>query len=254
MEYETLLFFIKKIMLYSTYLKIICFLTLFVLLLSCNSEKSEKQIEVVAYNSENKIEKSEGFSIIKEGDIIFQTSTSSQSKAIQLATKSKYSHVGIIFKNDVDKNKNSNENDFLVLEAVQPVKYTPLEEWIKRGENSHFVVKRLKNADALLREKVIQKMKDKGEQFLGKPYDLYFEWSDEKIYCSELVWKIYKEVLNIELGKLEKLSNFDLEDKIVKQKMKERYGNKTPIDRLNESVISPAAIFESEELIVVKQK
>ena len=33
---------------------------------------------------------------IKNGDIIFQTSKSSQSKAIQLATNSKYSHMGII--------------------------------------------------------------------------------------------------------------------------------------------------------------
>jgi len=31
------------------------------------------------------------------GDIIFQTSRSSQSKAIQLATNSKYSHMGIIY-------------------------------------------------------------------------------------------------------------------------------------------------------------
>lgn len=38
---------------------------------------------------------------IREGDLIFQTSLSAQSKAVQLATKSKYSHCGIIFK---DKN------------------------------------------------------------------------------------------------------------------------------------------------------
>jgi hypothetical protein len=36
---------------------------------------------------------------IKNGDLIFQTSTSKQSKAIQLATDSKYSHCGIIYKN-----------------------------------------------------------------------------------------------------------------------------------------------------------
>ena len=35
---------------------------------------------------------------IKDGDLIFQTSLSQQSKAIQLATKSKYSHCGIIYK------------------------------------------------------------------------------------------------------------------------------------------------------------
>jgi len=34
---------------------------------------------------------------LKNGDIIFHTSQSSQSKTIQLATNSKYSHLGIIY-------------------------------------------------------------------------------------------------------------------------------------------------------------
>lgn len=229
--------------------KNIYFLSLFFLLLSCNSEKSENQNKVIATNSAEKTEIKkqvlEETSIIKEGDIIFQTSLSSQSKAIQLATNSKYSHVGIIFKDD-------KTNNFVVLEAVQPVKFTPLDEWIKRGESSHFVIKRLKNADEILTDEVIQKMKKVGQNLVGKNYDLYFEWSDEKIYCSELVWKIYKKALNIEVGKLEKLSSFDLDNKIVKQKMKERYGNKIPSNQLNENVISPAAIFESDKLVFVK--
>ena len=36
----------------------------------------------------------------QNGDIIFQTSQSAQSKAIQLATNSRYSHVGIILEID----------------------------------------------------------------------------------------------------------------------------------------------------------
>ncbi len=230
--------------------KNIYLLSLFFLLLSCNSEKTEKSIAVIADNLAEKLETQKQIledSSLKEGDIIFQTSTSSQSKAIQLATKSKYSHVGIIFKSDKSK-----KDDFVVLEAVQPVKYTPLQEWIKRGENSHFVVKRLKNADTLLTDEAIQKMKSVGDRFVGKNYDLYFEWSDEKIYCSELVWKTYNESLKIEVGKLEKLSSFDLESKVVKDKMKERYGNKISPNQLEESVISPAAIFESDKLVFVK--
>ncbi len=38
----------------------------------------------------------------QNGDIIFQTSTSGQSKAIQIATGSKYSHMGIIYKQGED--------------------------------------------------------------------------------------------------------------------------------------------------------
>ncbi len=59
------------------------------------------------------------------GDIIFQISRSSQSKAIQLATHSDYSHTGML----VIRNKKP-----YVFEAVGPVKYTPLKQWIAHGE------------------------------------------------------------------------------------------------------------------------
>ena len=235
-------------------------LSLFFLLLSCNSKNTEKHIKVIANDLDKKVETQkqvlkDSFSLkaIKEGDIIFQTSTSSQSKAIQLATNSKYSHVGVIFKSIRSNQTKNKEEDFVVLEAIQPVKYTPLKEWIQRGENSHFVIKRLRKADEILTDEIIQKMKKVGKDLLGKNYDLYFEWSDERIYCSELVWKIYKKALNVEVGKLEKLSSFDLSSKEVKEKMKERYGNKISLTQLNENVISPAAIFDSEQLIFVKQ-
>jgi uncharacterized protein YycO len=179
---------------------------------------------------------------IQNGDIIFQTSESSQSKAIQLATKSKYSHMGIIYESN---------GHYLVYEAVQPVKMTPLNEWISRGKNGHYVIKRLKNANEILTKETLTKMRQNGEKFKGKSYDIYFEWSDDKIYCSELVWKIYKEATDIEIGQLEKLSDFDLTHKIVQVKMKERYGNNIPLD---EKVISPSAMFNSDKLITIEEK
>ena len=179
---------------------------------------------------------------IQNGDIIFQTSLSRQSKAIQLATKSKYSHTGIIY---------SKNGKFYVFEAIQPVKETPLDKWIARGENGHYVVKRLKNADNVLTPEVLQKMKQEGEKFKGKNYDLTFEWDDDEIYCSELIWKVYQRATGIEIGKLEKLRDFDLTHPTVKQKMKERYGNNIPMD---ETVISPAAIYDSDLLMMVETK
>ena len=175
----------------------------------------------------------------QNGDIIFQTSTSGQSKAIQIATGSKYSHMGIIYKLG---------NDFFVYEAVQPVKLTPLNDWINRGENGHYVVKRIKKSESLLNPETLTKMKKIGEKYSGKDYDLYFEWSDSRIYCSELVWKIYKEAVGLEIGKLEKLSDYNLTDKAVKQKLAERYGDNIPDDEL---VISPASMFNSDQLITV---
>jgi uncharacterized protein YycO len=191
-------------------------------------------------NANTEIKKLADEDEIKNGDLIFQTSLSGQSKAIQVATHSQYSHCGIIYKDG---------NDFFVFEAVQPVKRTPLDKWIARGENGKFVIKRLKNAAQILTPTTLQKMKQIGDKFTSKNYDLTFEWSDNKIYCSELIWKVYQRATGLEVGKLQKLSDFDLTNEAVKKKMTERYGNKIP---MNEIVISPASIFESELLTTVK--
>lgn len=177
--------------------------------------------------------------ILQSGDIIFQTSNSRQSKAIQLATHSPYSHVGIIYQK---------EGSFWVYEAIEPVQLTPLKTWIKRGQKEQYVVKRLRNADQILDEQALHSMKTIGKQYMGKHYDFYFEWSDDRIYCSELVWKIYKKAIGVELGQLQTLESFDLTDDEVQRKLQERYKGAIPLD---EKVISPAAIFESELLITV---
>jgi uncharacterized protein YycO len=92
-----------------------------------------------------------------------------------------------------------------------------LNEWIARGEKHHFVVKRLKNAERILTPKVLDAMQKEGKKLQGKKYDIYFGWDDQRIYCSELIWKIYKRGANIEIGKLQRLKDFDLENKLVRK-------------------------------------
>ena len=176
---------------------------------------------------------------ISEGDIIFQTDKSKQSKAIQLSTHSQYSHVGVIFKERCT---------YYVFEGTQPVKRTLLDTFITRGVGGHYVIKRIKNADLILTPTIIDKMKGLCQKFEGKNYDLTFEWSDDRIYCSELVWKVYKRATGIEIGTLQHLKDFDLTSNDVKKKMKERYGDSIPMDEI---VISPAAIFNYKHLMTV---
>src|SRR5262245_16974750 len=178
----------------------------------------------------------------RDGDIVFQTSRSAQSLAIQLATKSPYSHMGIVYLRDGKP---------FVFEAVQPVKLTPLDEWIERGERQQFVAKRLRDADTRLTAETLRKMRAVGAQLTGKDYDPYFEWSDERIYCSELVWKIFERGAGIELGERQTIAEFDLSHPAVQQKLKERYGDRVPLD---EVVISPAAIFAAADLATVYQR
>ena len=176
---------------------------------------------------------------LRDGDIIFHTSRSVQSIVIQKATHSKYSHMGIVFIRD--------GNPF-VYEAIKTVRYTPLKKWVARGEGGHYVVKRLRDADRVLTPEAVAKLRQVAAKLQGKPYDLTFEWSDSRIYCSELVWKIYDRGLGLPVGRLQKLRDFDLSDPIVKSKMKERYGKAIPMD---ETVISPAEMFSFDGLVVV---
>jgi hypothetical protein len=204
---------------------ILCLLTVSYFIVNANV-KSVKQNQLATEN-------------LKDGDIIFQTSQSPQCEAVRIATNSKFSHCGIIY---IDNGKK------YVYEAVQPVKTTPLEEWIRHGEGNSYVVKRLKNASQVLTPATLQKMKHYGSQFKNKDYDLYFEWSDNKIYCSELVWKLYKNGANIELCKLEKLKSFNLSNPKVKEILAERYGTKIPLE---EKVVAPSQIEKSELLETV---
>ncbi|MDB5051267.1 MAG: hypothetical protein JWO30_4338 [Fibrobacteres bacterium] len=177
--------------------------------------------------------------ILKNGDIIFQTSRSGQSQAIQAATHSPYSHCGLIF---------IHSGSIYVFEASTKVKRSPFKRFVGKGEGKKFVIKRSRNADSLLTPENLGKLAEAGKKFNGLPYDSYFGWSDEKIYCSELIYKIYRNALGIEIGKTAKLRDFDLTEPHVTAKLRERYGQNIPLD---ETVISPAAQFTDSNLVEV---
>ena len=214
-------------------------LTIATLLLTsaCNNESKQKVTK--QHHETSDIQPLDS---LMDGDILFQISTSGQGKAIQLATKSPYSHCGILFKEN---------NQWMVFEGVQPVKKTLLSEWINRGDGHHYVSKRHKDAASLLTKQVKEKMKEEAKKLLGKNYDLTFEWNDDRIYCSELVYKIYERGAGVSIGTLQKLQDFNLNSPLVRAKLKERYGKNIP---LNETVISPGAIFADSNLVEVLNK
>ncbi len=125
----------------------------------------------------------------KEGDIVFQISKSKQSPLIQYATGSPWSHCGIIvFKNGRP----------YVLEASSVVKLTDLDTWRKRGRWSAVKCRRVLDDCPEIRYK----------KYLGQPYDLAFKFNNGRMYCSELVYEIYKNQLGIELCKPRKISSY----------------------------------------------
>lgn len=177
---------------------------------------------------------------LKEGDIIFQVNVEGQGKAIQLATKSKYTHVGVLMKQDAG---------WYVYEAVQPVCKTPLKAFIASGDSGHYIIMRHRNADSLLSMDKLAMMKTYLIAQLGKDYDPYFDWSDSTMYCSELVWKCYRKA-GISLSDLRKLKSYDLGHPLVKEILKERYGKKIPME---EKVVSPGDLYNSPLLRLVSE-
>ena len=177
---------------------------------------------------------------LEDGDLVFQTSRSAQSQAIQLATHSKFSHVGIVY---------HGPHGAMVFEAIGPVTSTPLAAWIARGEGGHWTAKRLVDR-SVLTPATLAKMRKVGERFVGKPYDFAFGWSDDALYCSELVWKIFHEGAGIDLAPLAKLGDFDLSSPVVKQKLAERYGAKIPLEEI---VVSPSALADSSLVATVAE-
>ncbi len=169
----------------------------------------------------------------QDGDIVFHESTSRQSPIIKLAQHSKWTHCGIVF-HIGDK--------AYVYEAVEPVRYTPLKDWVARGKDRVYCAKRLKSP---LSAPSIEKMKSVGAKYKGKHYDTLFQWSDNRMYCSELIWKIYFEGAGIELCKPNHFSDYPISLPRVKKLIKERYGEKFDP---SEQIVSPQALFKSKLL------
>ena len=174
----------------------------------------------------------------QNGDMILQTNTSGQGLAIQLATNSKYTHIGVLFKEN---------NEWMVYEAVQPVQKVTLSEFILRGENSQYTILRLKNDSLVKLDHVTQKMKNYLLKQINKDYDWVFNWSEEEMYCSELVYKAYLNA-GIKISDTKLLKDYKLSHPIVQAQLKERYGNNIP---LNDTMVAPSDIANGNRLKVV---
>lgn len=174
----------------------------------------------------------------QEGDIIFQDINSEQGVAVKLATESEFSHVAVVVEHD---------GELQVLEAVQPVRIIDIESWIKQGENSMYKVGRLKN-DSILSKENLALLRTAGKQYLNKNYDGYFNWSDDKIYCSELVYKMYFEALAIKLAPLKMLKDYNIDHPKVRRIMQQRYGDDIPYEDL---MVSPEDLFKSSSIEIL---
>lgn len=155
--------------------------------------------------------KAQNTSLLVDGDIIFHKSQTQQAAALREATGSEWTHVGILM-------QNKNNGAWFVAEAVGPVKTTPLKDFIARGKNKEYRIYR----DTFFNPKTMTDKLVSAIQKYNKPYDIYFEFTDEKTYCSELVYKAFNDAMGKPIGNLQKMKEMRLDGPYVKALIKKR--------------------------------
>jgi hypothetical protein len=173
----------------------------------------------------------------KAGDFVFQSlSHNPLIDSIEGSTGSPFSHCGIVRQRDTPKRHGDR---WAVIEAIGPVKETPLSWWIAQGRGSAYAVFRLR---APLSEKV-PAIIAAAERYKGRPYDIHYDMDDGKIYCSELLYKAVRDATGRKLGKIRKLG--ELNWRPYEQVIRGIESGGLPLER---EMITPRDFTEAPEL------
>jgi len=176
---------------------------------------------------------------LRDGDVVLQRSRSTQAAAIARATGSDWTHTGLVRIVDGEP---------FVLEAVQPVRLTPYDEWVARGVGGRVRVQRHVMADAIWTPERLAVLDGLQGLWLGRDYDLRFEPGVERLYCSELVREAYLQGAGVEVAPLRPVSSYEVADPGLRRAMVQRWG-RVPEEML---VVAPSDLAEAEGWVEVR--
>ncbi len=168
----------------------------------------------------------------REGDILFQSLPNSPLiDAIEGASKSPYSHCGIVSLVD---------GKWIVYQAIGKVQATPINEFILQARDKKMDAYRFDDDH----EKHIAEVISKVKNYLDRPYDFRYRMDDETIYCSELIYKAFRDATNgKELGELTRLGDLDWQPHEEVITFLEQ--GPVPLDRM---MITPKHLSEANQL------
>jgi hypothetical protein len=167
----------------------------------------------------------------REGDFLFQSLPHNPLiDAIEGSTGSPFSHCGIVKKSGTA---------WVVVEAIGPVKETPLPLWVLQGRKNAYAAYRLREP---LRAK-IPAILAATETYKGRPYDIHYDLDDARIYCSELLWKSVRDATGRKLGRIEKLGTLKWQP--YESVIRSIENGALPLDR---DMITPRSFSEAPEL------
>ena len=228
---QNLDFFMIIYMKKNTYRKIIVIFTLTLSLVDVAQAMSRgKPVEAVAVPTTKLV----------EGDIIFIQSQTQQAAALREATQSVWTHVGILIKT---------KSGWQVAEAIGPLKTTSLNDFVARSKNRSYEIYRFKFFDpATMRDDLFAVMPK-----YNKPYDIYFEWSEDMIYCSELTYKVFKDITGFDMGRIQKMKEMKLDGPYVKALIEKRLTDTGRELNLEEPIVTPVSQMEDPNMRLIQK-
>lgn len=180
---------------------------------------------------------------LHEGDLVFQQSQSAQAGAILEATGSPWSHVGILLKNEDSRRG----GEWVVAEAGGKVQLTPFAKFIRKGKDGLYRIYRARD----LKPDQVPALYAAIQSMIGKPYDLYFEWSDQAIYCSELTYKALKAATGVDIGTVQKFSDLKLDGPLVQLMIWLRLTRTGRKLNPNEAIVTPISQMSDPRLDLI---
>ncbi|MHC4713415.1 MAG: YiiX/YebB-like N1pC/P60 family cysteine hydrolase [Planctomycetota bacterium] len=174
------------------------------------------------------------FAGIREGDIVFQSLSGPVPEMIEGSTKSPYSHCGLVVRRA--------DGALDVLESLGFVRFTPIEQWIAGGYRGRIAVYRLRKEHRAVIPDFIAACR----KYIGRPYDLRYDFDDEQIYCSELLYKGFRDATGRTLGRTVRIS--DLNWRPYKDLMETLEGGPVPLER---ELITPRDLARADQLILI---
>lgn len=152
---------------------------------------------------------------VQNGDLIFRRGRSIESQIVLLSDgNSDYSHVGIIYIKNKEPfvihsvpAKNGEESELIKMEGV--------EEFLSKDKATRFAVFRLADSLINIAARASEFAYDcyLKKYYFDNQYDLL---SDKKLYCTELIWKAYKNAgVDIVQNRLHDINFFVINRKII---------------------------------------
>lgn len=142
---------------------------------------------------------------LQNGDIIFESARSDQALAIMFATRSLYTHAGVV--------EREADGSVYVIQAAQVVMKTPLADFIRQSYGERITIMRFPGLSPGMAAQVAAA----AVALEGRPYDFFFRLTPDEIYCSELVYDAFLNGAHITLGHLQPIGALGIDNFAVKK-------------------------------------